>query len=301
MKRLVIKRKDLKNNLKIVRKIINSEGRDDRGDHPKIIAVVKGNGMGLDLVQYAKFLNGQGIDFFAVADSNEAFSLREAGIDDEILLMTPPISEKEIRKLMEQRITITISSIEQIRLVEKIANEEKKEIKGHIKIDTGFGRYGFLYYDKEIICQAFSECKKIKITGMYTHFSKPMDEKNTTKQFERFLEVVQFLKKDGQDPGMLHCAASTATIKYPMMHLNAVRIGSLIQGRTLIKIENLIKIGEFKSNIQEIKTVPKGYNISYGGMYRKKKETKIGIIPVGYMDGLNMRKDRDIFSLKENF
>ncbi len=85
-----------------------------------------------------------------------------------------------------------------------------------------------------------------------------------------------------------------------MMNLNAIRIGSILQGRTLLKMSGLVKIGEFKSSIQEIKTVPKGYNISYGKMYRTRRETKIAIVPVGYMDGLNMRKDRDIFSLKEN-
>lgn len=85
------------------------------------------------------------------------------------------------------------------------------------------------------------------------------------------------------------------------MNLNAVRIGSLIQGRTLIDVPNLVKIGQFKSSIQEIKTVPKGYNISYGNMYKTKRETKIAIVPVGNMDGLNMKKARDIFSFKENF
>lgn len=85
------------------------------------------------------------------------------------------------------------------------------------------------------------------------------------------------------------------------MHLNAVRIGSLLQGRTLVHKASFIPIGQFKSSIQEIKTVPKGYNISYGNMYKTKRETKIAILPVGFMDGLNMRKDRDIFSLKENF
>lgn len=55
-----------------------------------------------------------------------------------------------------------------------------------------------------------------------------------------------------------------------------------------------------KASIQEIKTVPKGYNISYGNMFRTKRETKIAVIPVGSSDGFNMRKDRDIFSFIEN-
>ena len=85
------------------------------------------------------------------------------------------------------------------------------------------------------------------------------------------------------------------------MNLDAVRIGSAFQGRTLVKVPGLVPIGQLKSSIQEIKTVPKGYTISYGNKYRTKKETKIAVVPVGFMDGLNTKKARDIFSWEENF
>ena len=68
----------------------------------------------------------------------------------------------------------------------------------------------------------------------------------------------------------------------------------------MLKVEGLQKVGQVKASIQEIKTVPKGYNISYGKMFCTKRETKIAVIPVGSSDGLNMRKDRDIFSFVEN-
>lgn len=68
----------------------------------------------------------------------------------------------------------------------------------------------------------------------------------------------------------------------------------------MIKVDGLQKVGQVKASIQEIKTVPKGYNISYGKMFRTKRETKIAVIPVGSSDGFNMRKDRDIFSFVEN-
>lgn len=84
------------------------------------------------------------------------------------------------------------------------------------------------------------------------------------------------------------------------MWMDAVRIGSAIQGRTLINLYNLKPIGIFKSNIQEIKDLPKGYNISYGNTYKTKKITKIAVIPVGYMDGFNANKLRDDFSFKNN-
>ena len=298
MKKLVINRKDLKNNLKIIRKMLNSDGKDDYGNNVKIIAVVKGNGMGLGLMEYSKFLVNNGIDTLAVANIEEAVILRRAGIKEAILMLTPISKEKEIQNLIENNIILTVSRLEQIEKIEKIA---QNAVKIHVIIDTGFGRYGFLYSEENDILEAFKMCDKTKIVGTYTHFARPMDEKFTQKQFDRFLNVISFLKKEGQAPGMLHCSESTAFLKYKIMNLNAVRLGSVIQGRTLVKIQDLAKIGTFKSSIQEIKTVPKGYNISYGNMYKTKKETKIAVIPVGYMDGLNMRKDRDIFSFKENF
>lgn len=100
--------------------------------------------------------------------------------------------------------------------------------------------------------------------------------------------------------GLLHTSATTAALKYDDMRLNAVRIGSGFQGRTLLKNFTLKKIGTFKTNIEEIKTVPKGYNISYSNTYKTKKETKIAILPVGYQDGFFMKKDRDNFCFSDN-
>ena len=73
MKKLMISRKDLKNNLQIIKNRLYSLGKDDSGNFPQIIAVVKGNGMGLGLVEFSKFLVNNGIDFLAVANLyNEA-------------------------------------------------------------------------------------------------------------------------------------------------------------------------------------------------------------------------------------
>lgn len=142
--------------------------------------------------------------------------------------------------------------------------------------------------------------KILILLGMYTHFSKPIDSKYTNKQFNEFKNVFEYIKSNGYSIENLHCCASTAFLKYPNMWLDSVRIGSAIQGRTLVCVQNLKKIGLFKTNIIEIKNLPKGYNISYGNTYKTKKETKIAIIPTGYVDGFNKNKLRDDFSLKNN-
>lgn len=297
MKKLVVNREDLKNNLEIIKKHLK---KDSIEKNPQIIGVVKGNGMGLGLIEYSKFLLDNGVKMLAVANVDEAVALRENGIKEEILMMTPCNRENDLKKLMENDITLTVNSAEQMERIEGLSKSQENKVLVHVKIDTGFGRYGVLYYDEKEILSLFNIAKNVKIAGLYTHFARPMDEKFTKEQFNRFLDVINFLKVYGQDVGMLHCSESTACLKYPVMNMYGVRIGSAIQGRTLVSLDGLKKIGVLKSSIEEIKTVPKGYNISYGNMFKTKHETKIAVVPVGFMDGLNMRKDRDIFSFQEN-
>lgn len=293
MKKLEIKKEDLIYNINAFKKIIDE-------NNTKIIAVVKANGMGLELEKYSKILIENGIDCLAVANVEEAIELRKCEINVEILMLTPTYLENELQLLIENDITITIGNLEELEIAEKICSNLKKEIKAHIKIDTGFGRYGFLYMEKEKILEVFKKCENIKIEGMFTHFSNPLDSGFTQKQFERFQECASFIAENGFEIKFLHVCETTAAMKYPQMQLDAVRVGSAFQGRVLINKDKFKKIGTFKTNIQEIKEVPKGYNIGYGNTYKTREKTKIAVIPVGYIDGLNKNKLRDDFSLKNN-
>lgn len=305
MKVLEISKDNLRHNVNLIKNKIEKESPGT-----KVYAVVKANGMGLGLVECAKFLSENGIKSFAVACFEEAIALRKAEIEDEILMLTPVIDKKELQLLVQNDITLTIGALEEIKILKevieglKIENnkkEDQKKVKVHIKIDTGFGRYGFLYSDLVSILSSFKTIdENIEIEGMYTHFTKAIDEKWTNMQYQRFCEVIEFLKKNGYEPKYLHCSASAAFMKYKNMRLNAVRLGSVFQGRTLMKNTGLIKIGKFKTSVVEIKTVPKGYNISYGNTYKTKKESKLAIIPVGYMDGFNKEAKRDNFKFSNN-
>ena len=305
MKVLEISKDNLRHNIKLIKNKVEKESPD-----VKIYAVVKANGVGLGLIEYTKFLIENAIKSFAVARIEEAINLRQADIKEEILMLTPSIEKNELKMLIQNDITLTIGSLEEIKIlkevVEKLKEEtnkktELKKVKVHIKIDTGFGRYGFLYSDFVSILSAFKSIdENIEIEGLYTHFSETKDEKWTNLQYNRFLEVIEFLKKNGYVPKYLHCCASSAFMKYPKMRLNAVRLGSVFQGRTLMKNTGLIKIGKFKTSIIEIKTLPAGYNISYGKTYKTKRETKVAVIPVGYKDGLNQANKRDNFKFSNN-
>lgn len=283
MKSLVINKNDLRHNIQTIKKLANLDVPDDNGNKYKIIGVVKGNGYGLGLMEYSKFLIDNGITTLAVATVEEAIMIRKSGIQEDILMMSSTGLKDDLKQLIDNNIIITIGSKECVDIVNEISKKTDKKIRAHIKIDTGFGRYGFLYKDIKTIVETIKGLDSIQIEGMYSHFSLAYykNDKWTIKQFNRFMSVIEALKLNDINIQTFHICNSPAFLNYPKMYLNGARIGSAFLGRVAAENDvGLKKIGQLKTSITEIKTVPKGYNIGYLNSYKTKKETKIAIVQV---------------------
>ena len=277
VKSVVINKEDLRYNIEKITEYAEKNLPDDNGKKTKIIAVVKANGYGLGIEEYSKFLIDNGIDFLAVATIEEALKIRQSGITEKeakILMLSSTAIKEDIKTLIENNITLTIGSKEAAEAVDKIGQDLNKKIKVHLKIDTGFGRYGFIYSNREEMIKTLKPLTNIKIEGTFTHFSNSYyDDKYTKTQFDRFIDCIETLKMNEIETGMLHVCNTSAFIKFPQMHLNAVRIGSAFTGRISFKNSmGLRKIGYLKSNVAEIKELPKDFNVGYSIIPKAEKQ-----------------------------
>lgn len=292
LKTIIIEKEKLEKNVEKIKELAKMNN-----EKVKIIAVVKCNGYGLGAIEYTKCLIENGIEIFAVSSIEEAIQLREAGIEKDIIMLSGIAIKEELEKLIENDITLTIGSKEDIEIIEEIAEEKDMEVKAHLKIDTGMGRYGFIYNQPEKIIENLQKIKRIKIEGTYSHFSNSYyDKKYTEEQFRRFNEVVGKLKENNIETGMLHICNSSAFVKYPNMYLDAVRVGSAFLGRLSCKSDiQLNKIGYLETKVAEIKEIEKGSYVSYSNAYKTKRKSKVAIIPCGYDDGFNVTTAKDMF------
>ena len=303
MSKLIIEKKDLTHNIKKIKEFASKSGPDDKGKNIKIIAVVKANAYGLDMKQYVEFLIDNGIDFFAVSTVEEAIRFRKLGFKEKLLMLSSTSVKKDVETLVKNNIILSVGSKEAVNIANEVAKENRKKIKVHLKIDTGFGRYGFMYYNRDEIVESLKNSDNIEIEGTFTHFSNSYyDDKYTKKQFQRFIDCIEVLKMNDIKTGMLHVCNSSAFIKFPHMHLNAVRIGSAFLGRLSFKNNfGLKKIGKLESKVSEIKFIRKGEYIGYSNAYKTKKDIKIAVIPCGYVEGFNLKSGRDMYRKIDTF
>jgi len=261
----------------------------------KCLAVVKANAYGHGAVKTAAALQANGCDYFAVATADEAIELRINGITSPILILgyVPP---EYIPVLMENCVTVSVSSLEAARAYNIAAEGMGEKLKVHLKVDSGMGRLGLRFLEDENSIEDALEILSLEnlyAEGIFTHFSvsETDDREYTLSQFRSFTGAISEIEeKTGHKFEIRHCANSGALLNCPEMYLDMVRPGILLYGHapgdTLGDLD-LRPCMELKSRVYSIKNMPCGASVSYGRRYKAESDRKIAVIPVGYADGLH--------------
>ena len=263
------------------------------GEKKELMAVVKGNGYGHDILEISSIVLKNGATRLAVARLEEGIFLRKAGIAVPILVLGLTL-EQQVKLLVSYNITPTVCKYETIEKLSKFAVKEDKTAKVHIKVDTGMGRIGIFPNHVLDFVKKVKAFKNIEIEGIFTHFSVA-DEKDkayTEAQFKKFMEVLTILEKEGIKIPVKHVGNSATLLDFPHMWLDLVRPGISIYGlypsTEVQKTVKLIPAHSFKTRIIFLKELPVGECISYGRTYTTtKRRTKVASLPVGYADGYN--------------
>ena len=311
---------NLKNNVK---NIVNNYNK-----YNYFIGVVKGNCYGHGVTYVINELIESGINYLAVSSLEEALEARNVNKKIPILCLEP-IAIEYLDICIKNKITITVHDYNYAKkLIEKNIN---KKIKIHLKIDSGMNRLGFKDKNElNEIYEKLKENKNIEIEGKYTHFATlGINDKEWDNQLNKFKYLTEDINLS--EIPIVHLAKSAAFIDHPKIDFcNGIRLGIAMYGydpnpkyntngiknklrqikRNILRKKN--KVSETTTKIPfelkpafkmyteliQIKKVKKGEFVGYGAMYRADEDITIGIMPVGYDDGIFRKSTGRYVSIK---
>ncbi len=263
-------------------------------DGTRFMGMVKADAYGHGAVRVAGLLEELGCSYLGVACIDEALTLREAGITLPILVMgyTPPELTAE---LINNSLTQTVYSTEMAEAYSKATESLGKQLKTHLKVDTGMGRLGFICSrgrDPESDMLRVLALSGLSFEGIFTHFavSDTFGDPFTERQFNEFCSLVGRLEeKSGTQFKIKHCANSGAMINYYWSYFDMVRPGLSLYGHYPDKDTggmDLKPAMQLKTRIAQIKEYDVGDTVSYGRTYTVPDRSRLAIITIGYADGL---------------
>lgn len=269
----------------------NYRAIEERVAPAKVMAVVKANGYGHGLVEVARHLETLAVPYFAVAFVEEGIALREGGITAPILVFGG-FPEEQIPLFLENRLTMTASSVDKLQQIDRTAAALNTRAQVHLKLDTGMGRVGVQYYNAPTLFAEALRCDWCDIEGVYTHFANAdaADLAYAEEQFQRFTTALSYFDQQGiARPPLCHCANSGAILQMPQTYLDLVRAGILLYGvypdletRRTIPVSQVMS---WRSRVVYFKVQPAGHPVSYGSTWRSDQATRVVTVPVGYGDG----------------
>jgi len=261
-----------------------------------VLAVVKADAYGHGLIPVSKALEEAGADWFGTALLEEAINLRKAGILKPIISWLTPLGE-DFKSAIDLDIDLGIPSIDLLDEVIKAASLTGKTARIHLEIDTGMSRGGVLSEWDQLIKSVLVgvNLKQLKVIGIWSHFARAdePDELMNQEQLSLFEEKVNQAKAAGIDAQFIHIANSAALFTNKSTHKNIIRSGIALFGLSpdIKTIGDSSSLGlkpamKLKAKLNLVKEVKAGSSVGYGGTAVLKSDTKLGVITLGYADGI---------------
>lgn len=262
----------------------------------EVMAVVKADAYGHGLVHSARAAVAGGATWLGVAQLTEALELRAAGVTTRALtwLYAPGA---DFGAAIDADLDVSVSAPWALDAVVAAARERGRTARIHVKVDTGLGRNGALGQGWTDLVAALGPVVAegaVEVVGVWSHFALADAPQHPTvlAQRERFVEAAEELERAGIRPQLRHLANSAATLTNPHAHFDLVRPGLAVYG--LSPVPDLGAPEDFglreamrvTARLALVKHAPAGQGVSYGHAYTTTEDTVLGLVPLGYADGI---------------
>ena len=262
----------------------------------RMMTVVKADGYGHGMVEVARAAREGGADWLGVAVMEEALALRAAG-DTGPILTWLAVPGESYAGCVEAGIDVTAYTVAELDEIATTAREIGVPARVQLKIDTGLSRGGSteqLWPGLVQAAAAAEESGAVRVTGVWSHFacSDEPDHPANKEQEDAFREACFVLESTGIEPEVRHLANSAAALLRPSSRFDLVRCGIASYGVSpapdvVTSAElGLVPAMTVRGRLALVKRIPAGAGVSYGHTYRTPVETTVGVVPMGYGDGV---------------
>lgn len=259
----------------------------------QLMAVVKSDAYGHGALPCAEAALEAGAGWIGTATPHEALALRAAGIGGPMLcwLWTPG---GPWREAIEADIDVSVSGMWALREAADAARAAGRTARIQLKADTGLGRNGCQPADWPELVHAALAAPEVNVTGLWSHLACADEpgHPSIAAQLSVFQEMTAYAEKAGITPEVRHIANSPATLTLPESHYDLVRTGIAMYGVSpapelgTARELGLRPVMTLSASVALVKQVPAGHGVSYGHHYVTGNETTLGLVPLGYGDGI---------------
>jgi alanine racemase len=272
----------LRSNLAVVRRIVGPERR--------IMACVKANAYGHDIIMCAKAALQAGADALGIARLDEAALLREAGIDAPVVLIAPE-SLAATDGLVALGVEIVVDSLARLEAVVQAARRRRRKAAVHVALDTGMGRFEASQGEAEQIVERVIGERALCWAGVMTHFPvADSDPESTREHWRRFDRITTGWKERGMPIPARHAANSAAILSLPETHADMVRPGLMLYGMIPcpgVPPGTLKPVLRWQTEVAALHWHEPGDSVGYGCTFKAPRRTLVATLPVGYGDGMS--------------
>ncbi len=262
-------------------------------ENTKVMAMVKAFSYGSGGFEIANVLQFHHADYLAVAYADEGVELRKAGVNLPIMVMNP--EEYAFDTMIKHQLEPEIFSFRALKLLQKTIRQnalpQNKPVKVHIKIDTGMHRLGFSEDDLDELIAKIKTSPLILVQSVFSHLAasdKPELDDFTHEQITRFRRMGEKISGSFEQKVLLHILNSAGISRFSEACFDMVRLGIGLYGVPTTETDEgkLENVTVLKSALAQIKQLKKGESASYNRSFIAAEDMTIGIVSIGYADGL---------------